>query len=207
MLPFTDRSAQVQATLDQLPPTLQTVSNTLPPVRTLLTQADAFAAATRTTLANAPAALRDTVRLLSTSQTPLKNLSTTLALGQTAVPPTLALLKATTPALPTFNTALNDLMPTLVYGAPRACELSNGFSGWADDMKWGTASENYIEFRIVEQQTVVAGSSLPVIGENSKSLVNPYPGPCVNGIGEGGPARPIPTQQALGLTYTSGQTP
>jgi ABC-type transporter Mla subunit MlaD len=206
--PFTDRSAQVGSTLDDLPPTLQTVTNTLPAVKTLLAQANAFAAATRVTLAHAPAALRDTVSLLSNAQTPLRNLSKTLSLAQTAVPPTLSLLQAAPPALPTLNTGLNDLGPALTYLGPRACELSNGFSGWADGMKWGDGAINYIQFSLEEDKSIVAGSTAPIIGSSpGNDLANPYPGPCVNGSGEGGSPRPTPVQMAQGLTYTAGQTP
>ena len=206
--PFTDRAAQVGATLDDLPPTLQVVSNDLPPVHTLLDQATQFAAAARVTLAHAPATLRDTVTLLSGARVPLRNLSSTLGLAQTAVPPTLSLLKAIPPALPTLNTALNDFSPLLGYLGPRACEISNGFTGWADTMKWGDGAINYIQFNLVEERSIVAGSTAPIIGSTpGTDLTNPYPGPCVNGIGEGGPPRPIPAVEAQGLTYSAGQTP
>ncbi|HEX4107742.1 MAG TPA: hypothetical protein VHX88_06380 [Solirubrobacteraceae bacterium] len=214
---FTNQGgAPVESTLDQLPPTLTNISSTMPSVNHLLAQATSFADQARSALANAPTSLTEANSLLRNARTPLRNLSTTLSLGQQAVPPTLTLLKAVPPALPTLDTAFTDLTPTLSYLDPRACEISNGFTGWGDGAGWGSGQVNFIQFYIRLASAAVAGSTLPAPlgGDTASSTpVNPYPGPCSNnsstGNGEGGPQRPTAEQffKDAPAGFGPGQTP
>jgi hypothetical protein len=141
-------------------------------------------------LTTAPAALNQTVGLLHDAQPGLRNADATLHLAARAASPALTFLQTTQPALPQIDKALTDVQPTVQTVAARACALSDVFSGWGEVLKWGTPYDNFIRFTVTETASVIAGQpSAPV-------LSNPYPGPCVGGIGEAGGARPTPEEMA-----------
>jgi virulence factor Mce-like protein len=187
MQPFANDPADVQGTLDQAPPTLSEVQSGLPSVRALVAQVRGLAQAATPTLSAAPAALNQTSALLDAAQPGLRNLDATLGLADRAVNPTLTFLQTAQPALPMLDRAFTSVLPTVKYVAPRACGLSDAFTGWAWMMKLGTAFNNFIRFTITETD-VVAG--LP----NAPLHSIPYPGPCNGGVGEAGGPKPTPEQ-------------
>jgi hypothetical protein len=164
------------------------VQSGLPPVRALVAQVQGLAQAATPTLSAAPAALNQTSALLNTAQPGLRNADATLHLASRAVNPALTFLQTAQPALPMINSALSSVLPTVEYVAPRACGLSDAFTGWSDMMKFGTAYSNFIRFTITETD-LVAG--LP--GAPQYSI--PYPGPCNGNVGEAGGPKPTPEQQ------------
>jgi virulence factor Mce-like protein len=186
--PFANDPGNVAGTLDQAPSTLAEVQSGLPPVRALVAQVQGLAQAATPTLSAAPAALNQTSALLNTAQPGLRNADATLHLASRAVNPALTFLQTAQPALPMINSALSSVLPTVQYVAPRACGLSDAFTGWSDMMKFGTAYSNFIRFTITTTD-VVAG--LP--GAPQYSI--PYPGPCNGNVGEAGGPKPTPEQQ------------
>jgi ABC-type transporter Mla subunit MlaD len=187
--PFANESSSVQATLDQAPPTLSEVHNGLPSVTTLVAQVQGLAQAATPTLRVAPPALSQTSALLSHAQPGLRNANATLQLAARAVDPTLTFLQTAQPALPMIDAALSYVLPTINYVAPRSCGLSDAFTGWSEVMKWGTAYDNFIRFTVTETGSILGGQP------HAPVLSNPYPGPCVGGVGEAGGARQTPEQQ------------
>jgi ABC-type transporter Mla subunit MlaD len=190
--PFASHGGRVEATLDQAPPTLAELQSGLPPVKSLVAQVQAFAAAATPTLSAAPAALDQTVALLHDAQPGLRNANATLHLAARAVDPTLTFLQTAQPAFPMVNGALSSVLPTVRDVAPRACGLSDAFTGWSEVLKWGTPYDNFIRFTLTETGSVVAGQP------NAPVLSTPYPGPCVGSVGEAGGARQTPEQMVSG---------
>jgi ABC-type transporter Mla subunit MlaD len=188
--PFADQAGSVQATLDRAPPALAELQAGLPSVAALLAQVQGFATAATPTLAAAPAALNQTTALLHDAQPGLRNANATLHLADRAVAPTLTFLQTAQPALAPINNALTNVLPTVQYVAPRACGLSDAFTGWSDVLKWGTSYDNFIRFTVTETGSIVAGQP------NAPVLSNPYPAPCVGNVGEAGGARQTPEQMA-----------
>jgi ABC-type transporter Mla subunit MlaD len=187
--PFASEGGSVEATLDQAPPTLSEVRTGLPPVTALVAQVQGLAQAATPTLSAAPAALNQTSALLTDAQPGLRNADATLHLAARAVDPTLTFLQTAQPALPMIDDALAYVLPTVEYVAPRACGLSDAFTGWSEYMKWGTAYDNFIRFTITPTGSIVSGQP------DASVLSNPYPGPCVGSVGEAGGARQTPEQQ------------
>ena len=72
--------------------------------------------------------------------------------------------------------------------APRACGLTDAFTGWSDVMKFGNAYNNFIRFTVAETSTILVGN------QHAPALANPYPGPCNGNVGETGD-RGTPEQQ------------
>jgi ABC-type transporter Mla subunit MlaD len=207
--PFTNQAGNVQATLEQAPSTLSTISSDLPAVTSLVGAVDGLAREGDPTLAALPPALRATSALLHDAQPSLRRASETLALAHDAVPPTLALLQHLSPVLPDLNTSVADALPTVSYIAPRYCELSNVFTGWSEFLKWGTSYSNFIRFDVIALSNPLAGGTgsplVPTI--QNGTLTNAYPGPCVHGFGEAGPPRITTEQSAKGLTYSAQSPP
>jgi ABC-type transporter Mla subunit MlaD len=202
--PFTDRSASVQATLDAAPPALNELSTGLPAVQGLVSQVDGLAIQARPFLNAAPTALGQANGLLRDSQVPLRNLQGTLSLVGSAVPPTLGFLHQLPPVLPDVNQALNDLIPTLAYMGPRACDIPLGLQAWADTMHYSNRNGqgDAVHFTIDESgQGLIGGQSKAVAAQ---VLTDPYPGPCQNGTGVGGPPPPTPDQQYANQLATFG---
>jgi ABC-type transporter Mla subunit MlaD len=187
--PFASEGGSVEATLDQAPSTLSEVRVGLPPVTALVAQVQGLAKAAVPTLNAAPAALNQTSALLTVARPGLRNANATLHLAAHAVGPTLTFLQTAQPALPMIDDALADVLPTIKYVAPRACGLSDAFTGWSEYMKWGTAYDNFIRFTITPTGSIVSGQP------DASVLSNPYPGPCVGSVGEAGGARQTPEQQ------------
>jgi ABC-type transporter Mla subunit MlaD len=187
--PFASQSGSVEATLDQAPPTLAELQTGLPSVNALVAQVQGLATAVTPTLTAAPAALNQTAALLHEAQPGLRNANVTLHLAAGAVTPTLTFLQTAQPALPPINSALSDVLPTVEYVAPRACGLSDAFTGWSEVLKWGTPYDNFIRFTVTETGSILAGQP------HAPVLSSPYPGPCVGGVGEAGGARRTPEQQ------------
>jgi ABC-type transporter Mla subunit MlaD len=186
--PFANDPGDVQGTLDQAPPTLSEVQSGLPSVRALVAQVQGLAQAATPTLSAAPAALNQTTALLGTAQPGLRNLGSTLQLAQRAVNPTLTFLQTAHPALPMINSALSSVLPIVSYVAPRACGLSDAFTGWSWMMKFGTAFNNFIRFTITETDLIAGLPGAPLFSI-------PYPGPCNGSVGEAGGPKPTPEQQ------------
>jgi hypothetical protein len=207
--PFIDRAGDVQATLAQAPSTLATLSSDLPSVSALVGSVGDLAQQGDPTLALLPPALTATSALLHDGQPALKQASGTLALLQSAVGPTLSLLHQVSPVEPDLTRSMADLLPTVSNIAPRYCELSNAFTGWSSMMKFGTSYNNVIRFYVEPVGNPLAGGTgsplVPTI--KNATLVNPYPGPCVNGWGEVGPPRPTAATEAKGLTYSAQNEP
>lgn len=185
--PFVSQRPSVEATLDQLPPTLSTAQGDLPQVNDLLAQVDGLARAAVPTLAAAPGALTQTASLLSVAKPGLREANATLHLLSNAVDPTVGFLKTAQPELPRINLAISDLLPTVSYLAPRACGLSNAFTGWSEMMKYGTDYDNFIRFTVAKDSSLVSGEG--------NDLTSPYPGPCVDGGGPMGGPYGTPEQQ------------
>jgi ABC-type transporter Mla subunit MlaD len=195
MRAFANQRANVQATLDQAPPTLSKLQSGLPPVTALVGQVQGLAQAATPTLALAPAALSETTALLHDAQPGLRNADATLHLAHRAVPPTLRFLTTAQTALPDVNTALADALPIVTNVGPRACGLSDAMTGWAAYMRWGTAYDNFIRFTITETGSILAGQG-PIPGRGVLQPSTPYPGPCNGSVGEAGGARPTAEQLA-----------
>jgi ABC-type transporter Mla subunit MlaD len=187
--PFISQADSVKATLDQAPPALTEVQTGLPPVTALLAQVQGFATAATPVLKMAPPALNQTAGLLHDAQPGLRNADATLHLASRAVSPALNFLQTAQPALPQIDSALADVRPTVQVVSARACALSDLFGGWGEVLKWGTPYDNFIRFTLTETATIIAGQP------SAPALSNPYPGPCVNGVGELGGAYPTPEQQ------------
>jgi ABC-type transporter Mla subunit MlaD len=188
LAPFANDPSDVQATLVQAPPTLSEVQSGLPSVRALVAQVQGLAQAATPTLSAAPAALGQTSALLDAAKPGLHNADATLKLAARAVNPTLTFLQTAQPALPMINDALASVLPTVRYVAPRACGLSDAFTGWSDMMKFGTSYDNFIRFTITETDLVAGLPGAPLFS-------NPYPGPCSGDVGEAGGPLPTPEQQ------------
>lgn len=186
--PFVAQRVGLESTLTQAPATETTVTNDLPAVDRLVSQVEGLARAATPTLAVAPAALRQTSALLVDARPGLRGADQTLRLIQRAVTPTLTFLQTAQPVLPQIDGAISDLAPTVSYVAPRSCGLSDAFTGWSEMMKWGNAYNNFIRFT-VDETGPIAGSNV------AAPLTSPYPGPCVNGIGESGALKQTPEQQ------------
>jgi ABC-type transporter Mla subunit MlaD len=189
LLPFVVQRSDVQSTLDQAPPTLSTLNSDLPAVTQLVAQVNGLAQAAIPTLASAPGALDATTSLLHHAEPGLRGLDATLNLAHDAVPPTLSFLTAVEPALPDINRAMNRGRPIVKQVAPRACGLSDGFTGWSAMMKWGTPVDNFIRFSITPTATLLTGQP----GVTLPST--PYPPPCVGDIGTAGGPKQTPEQQ------------
>ena len=187
--PFASERGSVEATLDQAPATLREAQTGLPRVTALVAQVRGLAIAATPTLTAAPAALKQTAALLHVAEPGLRNANATLHLAARAVSPTLTFLQTAQPALPPINSALADVLPTVQDVAPRACGLSDAFTGWSEVMKWGTPYDNFIRFTLTETGSILAGQPKAPV------LSNPYPGPCVGSVGEAGGARQTPEQQ------------
>ncbi|HWF53910.1 MAG TPA: MlaD family protein [Solirubrobacteraceae bacterium] len=187
LAPFVSQRASVEDTLQQLPSTLSTAQSDLPQVNAMMAQVDGLAQAAVPTLAAAPGALNQTASLLSVAKPGLRAANATLHDLSNAVDPTVSFLKTAQPELPRINQAITDLLPTVSYLGPRACGLSNAFTGWSEMMKYGNDFNNFIRFTVAKDSTIVSDTG-PV-------LASPYPGPCVNGGGPMGGPYGTPEQQ------------
>jgi ABC-type transporter Mla subunit MlaD len=187
--PFVQQASAVQSTLDQAPSTLSTLQSDLPAVTQLVAQVNGLAQAAIPTLSNAPGALDATTSLLNHAQPGLRGLGGTLQLAHNAVPPTLSFLTAVDPALPDINRAMNNGRPIVQQVAPRACGLSDAFTGWSQMMKWGTAVDNFIRFSVTPASTILTGQNTVT------NPSTPYPTPCVGQVGTRGGAGQTPEQQ------------
>jgi ABC-type transporter Mla subunit MlaD len=202
--PFTDRASSLQATLDAAPPALNELSTGLPAVQGLVSQVDGLAIQAKPFLNAAPTALTQTNGLLRDAQKPLRNLSGTLSLVGSAVPPTLGFLHQLPPVLPDVNQALKDLIPTLAYMGPRACDIPLGLQAWADTMHYSYPGSqgDAVHFTIDENGQGLIGGAKPNVA--NQETTDPYPGPCQNGNGVGGPPPPTPDQQYANQLATFG---
>jgi ABC-type transporter Mla subunit MlaD len=193
MFAFANQRGNVQATLDQAPPTLLELQSGLPPVTALVSQVQGLALAATPTLAVAPAALNETTALLQDAQPGLRNADATLKLAHKAVSPALKFLTTAKTALPDLNKALADALPIVTYVGPRACGLTDAMSGWAGVMRYGTAYDNFIRFTITPSGSILAGQA-PLPGRGVLVPSTPYPGPCVGRVGEWGGTPPTAEQ-------------
>jgi ABC-type transporter Mla subunit MlaD len=217
LAPFSDRRVDLQATLTAAPPALGELRGGLPAVSRLAEAVGGFARAGQPTLDEAPAALRSTVALLRGAKAPLGDARHTLELAQRAVTPTLDLLGNVRPVLPSVDQALSDVVPTLDYLAPRACELSSFSTGWAEYLKWGDSSNNFIRFILqAARPTQPAGQTNNVTkipqpggGDAYNRFIHssPYPPPCNGNVGSTGVERPTEAQSIRGATYSAGNPP
>jgi ABC-type transporter Mla subunit MlaD len=189
LAPFANQANNVQATLEQAPPTLSELDSGLPAVTALVAQVQGLAHVATPTLAAAPTALHETTALLREAGPDLRSANATLHLAQRAVSPTLSFLQTTQPAFPPINHALASALPVVRYVAPRSCGLSDAFTGWSEIMKYGTAYDNFIRFTITETSTIVTGQP------GAPSLSTPYPAPCQGSVGEAGGPRQTPEQE------------
>lgn len=215
--PFNEGRADVQATLAGAGPALAVLRSDLPAVSRLLDEVGRFSRDTRPTLQAAPAALRSTTRLVDGAATPLGNTKKTLQLASDAVNPTLGLLHSAHPVLPNIERALSDVVPTLRRLAPRACDMTQFATGWAEYIKWGDSVNSMIRFLVAAvrpeqptgQTTEVNRVPAPGGGDAYDGFINknPYPGPCVNGAGVAGFEQPTEQESVRGEQYSSGNLP
>jgi hypothetical protein len=176
-------------------------------VSRLLDEVERFSRDGRPTLELAPAALRSTTRLLDHAAKPLGDTRKTLQFASRAVSPTLGLLRQVAPVLPPVERALGDVIPTLDELAPRACDMTQFATGWAEYTKWGDSFNSFIRFMIPVTADLV-GVSTPTF-QPLKGFVNsdPYPGPCVNGVGTAGFVQPTVAESQRGETYSGSNQP
>jgi phospholipid/cholesterol/gamma-HCH transport system substrate-binding protein len=215
--PFNDDRGDVQATLAGAAPALATLRTQLPAVSGLLDEVGHFATATRPTFQAAPAALRSTTALVNRAARPLGDAKKTLDLASGAVNPALDLLRAAHPVLPGVERGLSDVVPTLQRLAPRACDMTQFATGWAEYIKWGDSYESMIRFLVaavrpeqpVGQNNNVSKIPAPGGGDAYDGLINkdPYPAQCVNGTGEAGFEQPTEQESVRGESYSSTNLP
>ncbi|MCW3064670.1 MAG: Long-chain-fatty-acid--CoA ligase [Solirubrobacterales bacterium] len=208
LAPFSDRRTDVQATLTQAAPTLSSLRTTLPAVNGLLAEVDHAAVAARPTLAEAPAALRSTTALLDNAAKPLGDTKKTLELASNAVSPTLSLLDTVQTSLPMLERTFGDVIPTLDYLAPRACDMTQFATGWAEYLKWGDSFNNFIRFLVAAarpDQPAMQSQKVHPLANFVNS--NPYPAPCKDGVGVTGWAQPTEQESQRGLVYSKSNLP
>jgi ABC-type transporter Mla subunit MlaD len=207
LAPFNDARDDVQRTLDSAPAALASLRATLPRVGGLLDEVGRLARQGRPTLTLAPPALRSTTRLLDDAAKPLGDTRKTLNLAAGAVSPTLDLLGKVSPVLAPLERALGDLIPTLDQLAPRACDMTQFATGWAEYTKWGDSFNSFIRFMI----PAVRGEHLAPTAQFQplKNLVKSesYPAPCENGVGVTGWEQPTVAESQRAEKYSATNLP
>jgi hypothetical protein len=174
--PFVQQASDLEATLTEAAPTLQTFSTQLPPVSGLLAQVESFSRAAVPALDIGRTAFTQTALLLQRAQPGLHAVPPAVALIGPATPPLLHLLAGIVePVLPHFETLLSSSLPLLAELAPRGCDMHGFAHNWADILSWGDSFSNYLRYDLVSPDaTSIGGSTGPHLGIYSTA----YPAPC-----------------------------
>lgn len=207
LAPFADARDAVQATLSTAGPALATLRSSLPQVSGLLGEVGRLARQGRPTLTAAPASLRATARLVSDAAKPLGDTKKTLELASDAVSPTLGLLAKVNPVLPSLEQSLGDVIPTLDYLAPRACDMTQFATGWAEYLKWGDSYNSFIRFMLPALRGDQPGMQTDKFNLDAFNNPDSYPAPCVNGVGVTGWEQPTVQESQRGETYSADNLP
>ncbi|WP_084269601.1 MlaD family protein [Patulibacter minatonensis] len=199
--PFGDTG--IKETLQETPATMNQLRNQLPQIDRLVAAVDGLARDGRPALQQAPAALRETTRLAKGARPALRQAKTTLNLAKGAVDPTVSLLQTVQPQLPRINKPIDDVRPILNRLAQHACAIPATFNGWSEWLKYRDGASNTVRFTVTENPLdLIAGASNDGVPRTGGASSIPYPGPCVDGHGEAGPAGARVAESAAGLTYS-----
>jgi phospholipid/cholesterol/gamma-HCH transport system substrate-binding protein len=182
LAPIPDRRASTQATLDELPPTLEAADIGLSESRTLLAAVRSLAAETRITLPPAPAALRETALLLEEAQEPLRKTNGLLQAVRPAVPATLGLLGELRPVLPRGTELFRRLVPVADTIGPYKCDIVNFGAVFRSMTGFGTRGPGGpggppMQFRL-QAASPTGAENLGVADPFGVLLREGYPPPC-----------------------------
>lgn len=182
---ISDRGSNLQATLEEAPPTLRVAEPVLAESRRLLASARELATAASGTLPPAPAALRATNDLLRDAREPLRLATPLLAQARAAVPPALGLLDRLDPRLPQLRAGIDDLRPTVQEVGAHGCDIDEFADNWRSVLGFGGQSGGTKrigplgEFRltaVVSGESITGAAAQP--GSDATVDRNPYPEPC-----------------------------
>lgn len=188
--PFVDRRVRFAATLDELPPTLQTARRALDGGRELLSSVRILAGGVNTTLPAAPPALREATALLRESERPLDRATALLDAVEPAVGAVLDVTDRLRPLLSPTRRALRDATPIVLEAGRRGCDLDELAENWRSIFRFTTRGQgqttplpsgmigplNSLRVTAIANATALQGVTGPDTAPGT--FKDPYPEPC-----------------------------
>lgn len=192
LAPFADGRTDLQQTLVEAPPTLDSLRVGLARTDPLLVATERLAHSVTRLTEPAPAALRETTALLSESRRPLESTKALLSLTEQAVPPTLSLTRRADPLVEPVIRALDNGLPLLRELDRWRCGVLGFARNWRSMLAYGFPGNHPVGPMNGIRVTAVAnppGSDQAIADtpDVTPDTTFKYPEPC--GLG------PVPPQQ------------
>jgi ABC-type transporter Mla subunit MlaD len=180
LAPLSVHATNLQATLDQAPPTLDVVRGTLPQVTPLLNALRDLASSAASALPPAPAALAATAALLRSAPPGLRGLRSTLDLLKRATSPLLTLLRRIDPVLPSLQDTLTTGLPLINELGSRGCDLTLFAKNWDSMLSFGVNDSGPLgALNDLRANVILSAESLGGQGRATpQTFGHAYPAPC-----------------------------